>query len=263
MKIIVCIKQVPDPESEIVFDEKKGILLRDKMPAVINPLDLYAIEEALLLKEKYGGETVAISMGPPQTEDALREALSMGIDDAILLCDKRFAGADTLATSYTLSKAIEKIGEYDLIICGKNSVDADTGQVGPQIAEFLKIPHIAYVAKIVEIEENNIIVKRMTEEGYEIVKSELPCLITVIKGINTPRIPSLRGKLQAKKKEIKIWKKEDIKAKDEKIGLKGSPTKVKRVYKFEIKKEVKIIKEEPDKSAKIIYDFLKEGKFLR
>ncbi|MGE4358114.1 MAG: electron transfer flavoprotein subunit beta, partial [Candidatus Omnitrophota bacterium] len=218
MNIIVCIKQVPDT-TEVKIDPQTNTLIREGVASIINPFDMYAIEEGIRLKEKYGGKVTVISMGPPQAEEALREAISLGCDEAILITDRAFAGSDTWATSYTLAKAIEKIGDFDLIICGKQAIDGDTAQVGPGISAHLDIPQVTYVKKIEEIKigepqsditggtSNQIImrVERMVEEGYEVIEVPLPCLITVVKEINEPRLPSLKGKLRAKSAEIKKW----------------------------------------------------------
>ena len=169
-------------------------------------------------------------MGPPQAEAVLREAISLGCDEAVLVSDRAFAGSDTLATGYTLSKAIEKIKEYDLIICGKQAIDGDTAQVGPGIAATLDIPQITYVRKIDEVKDGMITAERATEEGYEVVQTKFPCLITVVKEINTPRLPSLKGKMRAKSAVITTWKAADIGAEENRIGLKGSPTWVLSIF---------------------------------
>jgi electron transfer flavoprotein beta subunit len=229
VKIIVCIKQVPDT-TDVRIDPKTNTLVREGVPSIINPFDMYAIEEAVRLKEEYGGETVVITMGPPQAEAALREAISLGIDGAVLLCDRGFAGADTLATSYTVSMGIRKMGDFDLILCGKQAADGDTAQVGPGIAVHLDIPQVTYVKRIESIEDDSIRVHRMTEEGHDVVKSSTPALLTVVKEINEPRLPSLKGKMRAKKAEITVWTAADIGVDEGKIGLDGSPTFVEKVF---------------------------------
>jgi electron transfer flavoprotein beta subunit len=239
MKIIVCIKQVPDPE-HAKMDEKSGTVVREGVELMVNPFDLYAIEEGLRLKEKMGGEVIAISMGPPQAEAALREVIGMGVDRGILLTSRDFAGADTWATSYTLAKACEKIKDYDLIICGKQAIDGDTAQVGPGVAAQLGIPQITFVRKIDEISEKNIKAERLVEGGYEVIFSPLPLLITVVKEINEPRLPTLKGRLNAKKAEIAHWGPEDIQAEKDKIGLNGSPTVVDEIFTPDLSKEGKI-----------------------
>lgn len=229
MNIIVSIKQVPDT-TQVQIDPKTNTLVREGVQSIINPFDMYAIEEGVRLKEKYGGKTTVITMGPPQAENALKEAISLGCDEAILISDRAFAGSDTLATSYTLTAAIKKIKDYDIIICGKQASDGDTAQVGPGISAHLDIPQVTYVKKIEEIKDNVATVERMTEEGYEILKTPLPCLITVVKEINTPRIPSLKGMMRAKKTPITTWKAIDLEAEEERLGLNGSPTQVVKIF---------------------------------
>ncbi|MBF0123565.1 MAG: electron transfer flavoprotein subunit beta/FixA family protein [Candidatus Omnitrophica bacterium] len=229
MNIIVCIKQVPDT-TEVRIDLVTKNLVREGVQAITNPFDTYAIEEGVRLKEKFGGKVIAVTMGPPQAEAILREAISLGCDEAILVSDRAFAGADTLATGYALSKAIEKIKDYDLIICGKQAIDGDTAQVGPGIAATLDIPQITYVRKIEDIKDGTIVAERMTEDGYEVIETKLPCLLTVVKEINTPRLPSLKGKIKAKSAVITSWKAVDIGAEESRIGLKGSPTWVLNIY---------------------------------
>ncbi len=228
MHIIVCIKQVPDT-TEVKIDPVTNTLIREGVPTIINPFDENAIEEGLRLKERHGGKVTVITMGPPQAVTALRDAVAMGVDEAFLISDRRFAGADTLATSYTLSQAIKKIGDYDILLFGKQAIDGDTAQVGPGVAEHLGIPQVAYVKKI-EINGDVAKVERVMEDGYEIIEVKLPALFTVVKEINEPRFPSLKGKLMAKKREIPIWKVEDIEAEPAKVGLDGSPTKVIKTF---------------------------------
>ncbi len=229
MNIVVCIKQVPDTTS-VKIDPKTNTLIREGVESIINPFDAYAIEEGVRLKEKFGGKTTVISMGPPQAEVALREAISLGCDEGVLVSDRAFAGSDTLATSYTLAKAIKKLGEVDVILCGKQASDGDTAQVGPGISTHLDIPQVTYVKKIEEINEKEATVERMTEEGYEIVKTQLPCLFTVVKEINEPRLPSLKGKMKAKKAEIRSLKAIDLDVVEDRLGLTGSPTQVVRIF---------------------------------
>ena len=225
MNIIVCIKQVPDT-LEVGVNAETNTLIRQGVESVINPFDLNGIEQGLRLKEQFGGTVTVLSMGPPQVADTLREAISMGADRAVMLSDISFAGADTLATSYTLAKAVKKIGRFDLIICGKQAVDGDTAHVGPSLAEKLGIPHVSCIIKIHEVTEKYLITGRMIEDGTEKVKLSLPGLITVSKGINEPRPPSLKGKITAAKSDITVWSAQDIGADAGKIGLKGSPTRV-------------------------------------
>ncbi len=229
MNIIVCIKQVPET-TEIRINSETNTLVREGVPSIINPFDTYALEEGIRIRERCGGSVTALTMGPPQAEQALRETIGMGIDEGILLSDRAFAGADTLATSYTLSRAIKQMGKFDLVICGKQATDGDTAQVGPGIAEMLNIPFIAYVRKIEEIRDNYIRAERMMEEGYDVIEMSLPSVITVVKEINEPRLPSLRGMLKAKKADIPVWDVEKLGGDTAKFGLNGSPTQVIRIF---------------------------------
>jgi electron transfer flavoprotein beta subunit len=229
MNIIVCIKQVPET-TEIRINSETNTLVREGVPSIINPFDTYALEEGIRIRERCGGSVTALTMGPPQAEQALREAIGMGVDEGILLSDRAFAGADTLATSYTLSRAIKQMDKFDLVICGKQATDGDTAQVGPGIAEMLNIPFIAYVRKIEEIRDNYIRAERMMEEGYDVIEMSLPSVITVVKEINEPRLPSLRGMLKAKKVDIPAWDVEKLGGDTAKFGLNGSPTQVIRIF---------------------------------
>ncbi|MDR3253500.1 MAG: electron transfer flavoprotein subunit beta/FixA family protein [Endomicrobium sp.] len=229
MNIIVCIKQVPNT-TNVQIDYETGRLKREGVESVINPFDEYAIEEGVRIKERTGGKVTVITMGPPQAESILREAISKGADEAVLVSDRAFGGADTLATAYTLSLAIKSIGNYHIIICGKQASDGDTGQVGPGIAEMLSIPHISYVKKIESIDDKLIKVERMMEDGYDLIESPIPVLLTVVKEINVPRIASLKGKLTAKKAVIKVLDAKTIDANATKIGLNGSPTHVMKIF---------------------------------
>lgn len=225
MKIAVCIKQVPAAGDAKIDPETKRII-REGGKAVVNPFDLYAIEEAVRIKERTGGEVIALSMGPEKAKAALTEALSMGVDRAVLLSDRAFGGSDTWATSYALAKAIEKIGGVDLILCGKQAVDGDTAQVGAGIAAKLDIMQAANVWRIEEIGADTVTVKRINERGWDVVRLAYPALLTVVKDINIPRIPKLRDARAARRAEIPVWKPEDIGADPGKIGLKSSPTQV-------------------------------------
>jgi electron transfer flavoprotein beta subunit len=229
VNIIVCIKQVPDT-TDVKIDPVTNTLIREGVASIINPFDTYAIEEGVRLKEKLGGKTIVLSMGPPQAAQALREAISLGCDEAILISDRAFAGSDTWATSYALAAGIKKIGTYDIIICGKQASDGDTAQVGPGISTHLDIPQVTYVKKIEEINGNKAKVERMVEEGYEIIEVPLPCLMTVVKEINEPRLPSLKGKMRANKAAITTWTVKDLGLEPSKVGLDGSPTKVIKIF---------------------------------
>lgn len=230
MEILVCIKQVPGT-SEVEVDEETGVLKRDGIDSKMNPYDLYALETALRIKQEKGAKVNVITMGPPQAADIISEAYMMGADEGALLTDRKFAGADVLATSYTLSQGIKKMGNPDLIICGKMTTDGDTAQVGPEIAEFLAVPHVANVKKVMEIKEESIVVEMDMPKTVEIADVEYPCLITVEKDIYQPRLPSFKRKLATKDKEIHFYNLESLEDKDEnKYGLNGSPTQVKEIF---------------------------------
>ncbi|MDD4013175.1 MAG: electron transfer flavoprotein subunit beta/FixA family protein [Candidatus Omnitrophica bacterium] len=230
MKIVVLIKQVPDT-TDVKIDPVTNTLKREGVKSVINPFDMYAIEEAVRIKERVGeGEVVVISMGPPQAQEAIREAISLGCDRGILLSDRKFAGSDTWATSYTISQAIRKVGDFKVILCGKQASDGDTAQVGPGVSTHLDIPQVTYVKKIDKIDKTVAVVHRMTEEGYDIVETPLPVVLTVVKEINEPRMPSLKGKMKAKSAQIPVWTADDIACEPDKVGLDGSPTRVMKVF---------------------------------
>jgi electron transfer flavoprotein beta subunit len=258
MHIAVCIKQVPDT-TDIKIDPETHTLVRESASAIINPFDTYAIEESLRIKEKLGGKITAVTMGPPQAENALREAVSMGVDEGILICDKAIAGSDTWATSYTLAKAVQKLGDCSLILCGKQASDGDTAQVGPGIAAHLGLPQITYVRKIEEISSQNIIAERLLENGYESIQSPLPCVLTVVKEINEPRLPSLKGKLKARKAEFEHWTAQDIEADSAKIGLDGSPTQVVKVFTPPPRGKGEILDGEPEEISEKLVQKIKEA----
>jgi electron transfer flavoprotein beta subunit len=260
MNIIVCIKQVPDT-TQVKIDPKTNTLIREGVSSIINPFDAYAIEEGVRLKEKYGGKTTVVTMGPPQAEAALREAISLGCDDAVLVSDRAFAGSDTLATSYTLTMTIKKIGAFDIIICGKQASDGDTAQVGPGISAHLDIPQITYVKKIHEVANGFATVERMTEEGSEILKTPVPFLMTVVKEINEPRLPSLKGKMRAKSATINVWKAADLDIEPGRLGLDGSPTCVMRIFTPPVRQRGQMfegdVEEASNKLVTILKDVLK------
>ncbi len=226
---IVCIKQVPDTV-DVKINPETNTLIREGVKSIINPFDAYAIEEAVRLKEKFGGKTTVVTMGPPQAEAALREALSLGIDEAVLLSDRLFAGSDTLATSYTLAQAIRKLGDFSVILCGKQASDGDTAQVGPGISTHLDIPQVTYVKKIEEIKDNKARIERMTEEGFEVLEAPLPCLLTVVKEINIPRLPSLKSMMRAKGAKLRLLTIQELDCDEGRLGLKGSPTQVIKIF---------------------------------
>lgn len=229
MNIIVCIKQVPDT-TDVKINPETNTLVREGVKSIINPFDMYAIEAGVRLKEQTGGKVTVISMGPPQAEAALREAISMGADEGVLVSDRAFAGSDTWATSYTLSQAIRKCAPFDVIVCGKQASDGDTAQVGPGIATHLDIPQVTYVKKIEEIKDGVMRVERMMEEGYEVIETPIPVLLTVVKELNEPRLPSLKGMMKAKTAKIAVFGQADLNCDTQKIGLCGSPTQVVKIF---------------------------------
>jgi len=237
LNIVIPIKQVPET-SNVKMDEETGTMKRDGVESIINPLDLYAIETGIQLKEEYGGKITVITMGPPSADKALKEAIAMGCDDGILLSGREFAGSDTWATSYALSEAIKEIGDYDLILAGERATDGDTGQVGPGIASWLDLTLSTYTSKVVDVnlvdeevdytttEQDSLIVERMVEDGYEKLQLPLPALLTVVKEISFPRLPTLRGKQRSRKIEIPQWNLENLDLDEDFLGLQGSPTRV-------------------------------------
>jgi electron transfer flavoprotein beta subunit len=238
MNIIVCVKAVIDKE-QIVINERHNVI-REGKGMSINHNDLNAIEEGLRLKEQFGGYLTVLSMGVVQVRELLKELLALGADKAILLSDQRFSGADTLATSYALSKGIEKIANYDMILCGKSSSDSCTAHVGPSIAERLKIPHITCVSEIIKINKNNICCRRESDSGYEIIETKMPALITVVKTINEPRYASFFDTIKAANATIPVWSVEDINGDIEQCGIRGSRTKVVKTYPFNKAKDNQI-----------------------
>jgi electron transfer flavoprotein alpha/beta subunit len=261
MKIFVCIKQVPGT-TQVETDQKTGTLKRAGLVSVINPFDLYAIETAVRLKERYGGEVTAVSMGPPQAQHALKDAVALGCDKTILLSDRAFAGADTVATSYTLAKGLKSAGGFDLILCGIKTVDGDTAQVGPMIAEELDVPAICNVKKI-EVNGRTITVDRTMDFGYEVLEAKMPCLLTVVKEISEPRMPTLEEKLRSKRHQIKTEDSKTLKADECQIGLKGSPTQVLKVFSPEKRGGGEIIQTSPKEAADTLIARLIELKVVK
>jgi electron transfer flavoprotein beta subunit len=247
MRIIVLIKQVPDT-TEIKIDPKTGTLIREGVESIINPDDRHAIELAVTLKKDHGGKATVLSMGPPQAIDAISEALGMGIDEGILLTDRNFGGADTWATAFTLGMAIKKAKKYDLIVCGRQAIDGDTAQIGPQVAEFLELPQLTYVRGIEEIDEKHIVVRRIREDGYEKVSSPLPALITVTGEINRPRFPRVDSLIDAcgDRANIKIWDVADLGLTVQEVGLSGSLTRVIKTFSPKVKREGELLQGDKD-----------------
>ncbi len=240
MNIIIPIKQVPET-GNVKIDEEKGTMVREGVESIINPLDLYAIETALQLKEGHGGQVTVISMGPMKAETAIREALSMGCDEGVLISDRAFAGSDTWATSYVLSNAIRKLGHFDLIITGVRATDGDTGQVGPGIAAFLDLPLATFTSGIRGITDDSITVERLIEAGYETLRLPMPCLLTVVIEISYPRLPTLRGKQRSRSKEIPVWGPDDLDADRSLIGLNGSPVRVVKISRPKVARNGRIV----------------------
>lgn len=251
---------MPDT-TEVRIDPVTHTLVREGVPSIINPFDENAIEAGLELKEKYGGTVIVVSMGPPQVKESLKDAIAMGVDETILVSDRKFAGADTLATSYTLSKVIEKIGDVDIIFFGKQAIDGDTAQVGPGVAENLNLPQVAYIRKI-DVADNVATVERIMEDGHEVVDVELPAVFTVLKEINEPRLPSLRGKMRARKAEIPVWTVADLNVEEEKLGLDGSPTFVSKVFTPEPRGDGELIQGDPEEQAAEVVKRLREVKLV-
>jgi electron transfer flavoprotein beta subunit len=257
MNIIVCIKQVPET-TDVRINPETNTLIREGVKSIINPFDMYAIEEAIRLKEKHAGKVTVITMGPPQADAALKEAISLGADEGVLLCDRAFAGSDTWATSYTLAGGIKKLGSFDLVICGKQATDGDTAQVGPGIATHLDIPQVTYVKKIEEVKGNIMRVERMMEEGFEIIEVPMPCLLTVVKEINEPRLPSLKGMMRAKSAKITVLTQKELNLDAQSIGLCGSPTQVVKIFTPPHREGGQIVSGEPHEIAEKIVNLIKD-----
>jgi electron transfer flavoprotein beta subunit len=263
MNIIVLIKQVPDT-TEVKIDPKTGHLIREGVESIINPDDRHALEAAIRLKEALGGKITAISMGPDQAVDALSEAIGMGVDEGILLSDKAFAGADTWATSSALGKAIQNRGPYDLILCGRQAIDGDTAQIGPQVAEYLQLPQVTYVYEIEEIKDNTIITKRRLEDGFERVRCRLPALLTIIGEMNRPRYPMVGRLIDAcqEKAQIKIQNAADIGVQASEVGLEGSLTHVIKTFAPKVEREGEMLEGDTKSVVQTLLERLKERKLL-
>ncbi len=264
MKIIVPIKQVPET-GNVKMDEETGTMIRDGVESIVNPLDLYAIECALRLREEHGGSVDVLSMGPPKAEKAIREALSMGCDEGTLLSDRKFAGADTWSTAYVLAEAVKTLDDFDIIVAGVRATDGDTGQVGPEMAAFLDIPMATFVSKIIKMGDESITLERLVENGYETLELPLPCLITVVKEIANPRLPTLRGKQSARGKVVQVKGKDDLTVEEGNLGLKGSPTRVVKIAKPKVTRNGTFIdtkKTGVKKAVEDLVDFLEEKDVL-
>ncbi|OGP50938.1 MAG: electron transfer flavoprotein subunit beta [Deltaproteobacteria bacterium RBG_13_43_22] len=262
MKIVVLVKQVPATDN-VKMDEETGTMIRDGIESEVNPLDLYAIEEAVRIKERIGEgvEINVLSMGPKKAVEAVRSAIAIGCDKGYLLSDRKFAGSDTWVTAYALSTGITKlVSGFDLILCGERATDGETGQVGPEVGAYLGLPALTYVSKIEEIGNGKIIAHRAVEGGHEVVESPLPVLVSVVKEINTPRMPNFSGKMKAKKIEIPLLTAEDIGADEERLGLQGSPTRVVKIFRPQVARKGKIVSTagDPDGAVSGLVDFLTE-----
>ncbi|MBW1721951.1 MAG: electron transfer flavoprotein subunit beta/FixA family protein [Deltaproteobacteria bacterium] len=263
MKIIVLVKQVPDT-TEVKLDPKTGNLIREGIKSIINPDDLHALEAAVGIREQVGGRVIALSMGPPQAIDALSEAMGMGADECILLTDRAFAGADTWATSTTLGLAMEKIGDFDLVIAGRQAIDGDTAQIGPQVAEYLHIPHVTYVFEIEAVRKKSLIVKRRLEDGFERIQCALPALLTVIGEMNTPRYPHVAALIEAcrEKAPIRVWNAADIGAQVRQVGLEGSLTHVIRTFAPKARREGEILEGSARETVETLVEKLREKRLV-
>lgn len=259
MKIVVCIKQVPDT-TEIRLDPATGTMIRDGVPSIMNPDDKGGLEMALELKDKYNAHITVVTMGPPQADDILREAFAMGADRAIHLSDRKFAGADTLATSNAIAGAL-RVLDYDLVITGRQAIDGDTAQVGPQIAEHLDLPQVTYVEHLEFNDNTTFTIRKSTEEGFQLVEVKAPCVITVLASANKARYMSVQGITEAYKREVEIWGFDNISVEEEKLGLKGSPTRVYKSFTKGAKAAGKVFEMEPTEAASLIVEKLKE-KFI-
>jgi electron transfer flavoprotein beta subunit len=290
MRIVVPIKQVPETGA-VRMDEKTGTMIREGVEAIVNPLDLYGLELAIRIKEGSLGaaqgpsavqapsepwrvagvspppvEIITITMGPPKADRAIREAVAMGCDGGVLISDRAFAGSDTWATSYALAGAIRKIGDVDLVIAGERATDGDTGQVGPGIAAFLDWPVVTYVSKVRRIDQGRVLLERLVEDGREVIEMLLPGVITVVKEIGDPRLPTLRGKQRAKKLSVPTWGPDEMGLDRGKLGLNGSPTRVVKIFKPTVARQCEKIPVTDQESALVaverVVEFLKEKQLL-
>jgi Electron transfer flavoprotein, beta subunit len=261
MNILVCIKQVPD-SNKVEVDPVTGVLKRNGVESKMNPYDLYAIETALRIKEKLGGSITVLTMGPNQAAGVIREAFAMGADQGVLISDRKFGGADVLATSYTISQGIKKSGVYDLILCGKQTTDGDTAQVGPEVAEWLHIPSLSNVSKIIDLKSASITVEMDMTHDVEIAEIQYPCLLAVDKDIFMPRLPSYIRKQETKEREISVITLADLEDKDEKhYGLNGSPTQVQRIFPPQANNHREVWNGDGGQLTEQLFNKLKELKF--
>ncbi len=259
MRIVVCIKQVPDAKN-VRIDPHTHTLVRQGVESIINPFDLFAVEAALRLKDSHGAHVTALTMGPPQAEEALREVLSRGVDDAVLLSDRAFAGADTWATATALAAAIQRLQNVSLIFCGKQAIDGDTAQVGPELATLLEIPYATFVKHLELQDRDHLRVVRKTDEGTEEWLLPLPALVTVLRDVGDPRLPSLKHKMRAKKADIPVWGLQDVGLSEDQVGLRGSFTQVVRVFSPPKRSDRWMVKGSVAEQVEKLYQYLKEAK---
>ena len=255
MKFVVAVKQVPDT-AEVRIDHEKGTLIRDGVPSILNPFDTYALEEALRWRDTLGGTVTVVTMGPPQAEAVLTEAISMGADEGILLTDRAFAGSDTWATSHTIAEAVRKLAKVDAVFCGKQAIDGDTAQTGPGIAASLDWPQVTFVGRVREMTAGHVICERYVENGVQVLKTLLPAVLTVLKDANVPRIPSLRGKMKARTFKPVLWGAADLNLAPEETGFSGSPTKVVTTATPEARHGGRVHRGTPGELAAIMADLL-------
>ena len=261
MKIIVCIKQVPDT-TRVEIDPKTNTLIREGVESILNPLDTFAVEAALSIRDRLGGTAVALTMGPPQADRILREAIALGVDEGALVSGREFAGSDTWSTSYALARAIEALGPCDLILCGKQAIDGDTGQVGPELAVHLGMPQATYVRRFREVSPTSIVVERLTDRGFEVLRVPLPAVVTVVKELNEPRLPNLLDLHRGRFAELKRLDCKAIKADPEEIGLEGSPTRVVRIFSPESRRGGRLYERDVDAGIEEIVRFIEKKGLL-
>lgn len=264
MHIVVCVKQVPETSS-VRMDEATGTIVRQGVESIVNPLDLYAVELALRLREQHGGTVTAVSMGPPGAESALREVLAMGCDDAVLVSDRAFAGSDTYATSLVLSRTLERLAPFDLVLAGVGATDGETSQVGPGVASLLDLPVATYVSRVTGVADGRVTVERLVEVGYESLRLPMPALLTVGKEIGSPRLPTLRGKRRSRECEVPVRRPVDLGMGPEEAGLAGSPTRVVKIARPRTAREgrtVRISEVGAEAAARELADFLEEANLL-
>jgi electron transfer flavoprotein beta subunit len=263
MNIIVLVKQVPDT-ADVKLDPGTGNLIREGIESIINPDDAHALEAAIRLKESFGGKITALSMGPPQAIDAISEAIGMGADEGVLLSDRAFAGADTWATSTTLGKAIEKTGNFDLVLCGRQAIDGDTAQIGPQVAEYLGLPQVSYVYDIEKVRKNSMVVKRRLEDGFERIQCALPALLTVIGDMNRPRYSHVARLIDAcgEKAKIRVWNAADIGMETREVGLEGSLTHVIKTFAPKFKRQGEMLRGDTETVVEELVGKLKKSMLI-